>query len=159
MASTGLAQCGRSLKCSAACELSVGARGRPLNLCQSCNNASKICDVQVVYPGAYRCVCVQIKLHHMAVNATAQAGVIGELEGAALLDSSLDPQGAGPAFKVLKQLVSNWLHDAVQNHNRCVRPVSRDVTNLMGSKARAHSVPLPMQLRGCFAAELLAVAV
>jgi hypothetical protein len=54
----------------------------------------------------------------MAVNATAQAGVIGELEGAALLDSSLDPQGAGPAFKVLKQLVSNWLHDAVQNHNR-----------------------------------------
>lgn len=74
--------------------------------------------VQVVYPGAYRCVCVQIKLHHMAVNATAQAGVIGELEGAALLDSSLDPQGSGPAFKVLKQLVSNWLNDAVQNHNR-----------------------------------------
>jgi len=115
--------------------------------------------VQVVYPGAYRCVCVQIKLHHMAVNATAQAGVIGELEGAALLDSSLDPQGAGPAFKVLKQLVSNWLHDAVQNHNRCVRPVSPDVPNSMGSKARAQSVPLPMQLCGCFAAELLAVAV
>lgn len=74
--------------------------------------------LQVVYPGAYRCVCVQIKLHHMAVNATAQAGVLGELEGAALVDSSLDPQGCGPAFKVLKQLVSNWLTDAVQNHNR-----------------------------------------
>ena len=70
-----------------------------------------ICDVQVVYPGAYRCVCVQIKLHHMAVN------------------SSLDPQGAGPAFKVLKQLVSNWLHDAVQNHNRCV---SLDLIHSMG---------------------------
>ena len=55
----------------------------------------------------------------MAVNATAQAGVIEELEGAALHDSSLDPQGSGPAFKVLKQLVSNWLTDAVQNHNRC----------------------------------------
>ena len=54
----------------------------------------------------------------MAVNATAQAGVIEELEGAALHDSSLDPQGFGPAFKVLKQLVSNWLTDAVQNHNR-----------------------------------------
>lgn len=54
----------------------------------------------------------------MAVNATAQAGVLGELEGAALVDSSLDPQGCGPAFKVLKQLVSNWLTDAVQNHNR-----------------------------------------
>ena len=74
----------------------------------------------MVYSGAYRCVCVQIKLHHMAVNATAQAGVIEELEGAALHDSSLDPQGSGPAFKVLKQLVSNWLTDAVQNHNRCV---------------------------------------
>ena len=56
----------------------------------------------------------------MAVNATAQAGVIGELEGAAMLDSSLDPQGSGPAFKVLKQLVANWLNDAVQNQNRCV---------------------------------------
>ncbi len=79
-----------------------------------------MCAVQVVYPGAYRCVCVQIKLHHMAVNATAQAGVLGELEGAALLDSSLDPEGSGAAFKVLKQLVSNWLNDAVQNHNRYV---------------------------------------
>lgn len=74
--------------------------------------------LQVVYSGAYRCVCVQIKLHHMAVNATAQAGVVGELEGAALLDSTLDPQGAGQAFKVLKQLVSNWLADATQNNNR-----------------------------------------
>lgn len=74
----------------------------------------------MVYSGAYRCVCVQIKLHHMAVNATAQAGVIEELEGAALHDSSLDPHGSGPAFKVLKQLVSNWLTDAVQNHNRYV---------------------------------------
>ena len=74
--------------------------------------------LQVVYSGAYRCVCVQIKLHHMAVNATAQAGVIEELEGATLHDSSLDPHGSGPAFKVLKQLVSNWLTDAVQNHNR-----------------------------------------
>lgn len=73
--------------------------------------------MEVVYSGAYRCVCVQIKLHHMAVNATAQAGVIEELEGAALHDSSLDPHGSGPAFKVLKQLVSNWLTDAVQNHN------------------------------------------
>lgn len=74
--------------------------------------------LQVVYPGAYRSVCVQIKLHHMAVNATAQAGVLGEMEGAALLDSTLDPQGAGPAFKVLKQLVTNWLADATQNNNR-----------------------------------------
>ena len=74
--------------------------------------------MQVVYPGAYRCVCVQIKLHHMAVNATAQAGVVGEMEGAALLDSTLDPQGGGQAFKVLKQLVSNWLADATQNNNR-----------------------------------------
>ncbi len=102
----------------------VGARGRTRKLRQSYNNATENCAVQVVYPGAYRCVCVQIKLHHMAVNATAQAGVIGELEGAALLDSSLDPQGAGPAFKVLKQLVGNWLHDAVQNHNRCVKQES-----------------------------------
>ena len=79
-----------------------------------------------MYSGAYRCVCVQIKLHHMAVNATAQAGVIEELEGAALHDSSLDPQGSGPAFKVLKQLVSNWLTDAVQNHNRYAPTLAAD---------------------------------
>ena len=62
----------------------------------------------------------------MAVNATAQAGVIEELEGAALHDSSLDPQGSGPAFKVLKQLVSNWLTDAVQNHNRYAATFTAD---------------------------------
>ena len=68
--------------------------------------SSSLHALQVVYPGAYRCVCVQIKLHHMAVNATAQAGVLGEMEGAALMD------------KVLKQLVTNWLADATQNNNR-----------------------------------------
>ncbi len=109
------------------------------------------CGVQVVYPGAYRCVCVQIKLHHMAVNATAQAGVIGELEGAALLDSSLDPQGAGPAFKVLKQLVSNWLHDAVQHHNRCVKPdfgCSR-FDGLQASRSTCSSANAAMRMLCC----------
>lgn len=28
--------------------------------------------VQVVFPGAYRCVCVQLKIHHLAVNAVCQ---------------------------------------------------------------------------------------
>lgn len=100
--------------------------------------------MQVVYPGAYRCVCVQIKLHHMAVNATVQAGVVGELEGAALLDSTLDPQGAGQAFKVLKQLVSNWLADATQNNNRqaalccCSSCFAIDAGVRLASDAHAH---------------------
>ncbi|DBA81285.1 TPA: hypothetical protein ACH3X2_006902 [Trebouxia sp. C0005] len=97
--------------------------------------------MEVVYPGAYRCVCVQIKLHHMAVNATAQAGVIGELEGAALLDSSLDPQGAGPAFKVLKQLVSNWLHDAVQNHNSYADALLRNLWRWLCSPSAVLASP------------------
>ncbi len=45
------------------------------------------CFAQVCFPGVY-----------LAVSAVLQAGLLGELEGAALLDNQ---QGCGPAFKVL----------------------------------------------------------
>lgn len=72
---------------------------------------------QVVNAGAHRCVCVQLKLYHLAVAAVEKCEALAELEGA----TSVGPApGAGPAFKVLKQLVHNWLLDTVQTGNRCV---------------------------------------
>lgn len=72
--------------------------------------------MQVVASGAHRCVCVQLKLYHLAVAAVEKCEALAELEGAA----SVGPvSGAGPAFKVLKQLVHNWLADTMQTGNRC----------------------------------------
>ncbi|CAL8464190.1 g3725 [Coccomyxa elongata] len=71
--------------------------------------------LEVVNAGAHRCVCVQLKLYHLAVAAVEKCEALAELEGAA----SVGPApGAGPAFKVLKQLVHNWLLDTVQTGNR-----------------------------------------
>jgi hypothetical protein len=53
-------------------------------------------------PGAYRTVCVQLELHHLAVAALDQAAAMAEMEGA----EGLEALGAGaPAFKALRALV------------------------------------------------------
>lgn len=46
-----------------------------------------------------------------------QAGMLGDMEGAASLADSLD---CGPAFKVLQTLVQNWLMAAVRYSSACV---------------------------------------
>jgi len=57
---------------------------------------------QVTCPGAYRTICVQLRLHHLAVAALLKAQELAEMEGA----SGLDGLGAGaPAFGVLRRLV------------------------------------------------------
>lgn len=66
----------------------------------------------MTWSGAYRCVCVRLRLLHLAVNAVCQAGLLGELEGAALAEGQA---GSDPAFKVLRHLVNNWLNDATQH--------------------------------------------
>jgi hypothetical protein len=43
-----------------------------------------------------------------------QAGTIGEMEGAALLD---DQHGCAPAFRVLKNLAQSWMEDATRRSN------------------------------------------
>ena len=48
------------------------------------------CAVQVVFPGAYRCVCVQLKIHHLAVNAVCQVSNVP----AQNLDSLVRPRAA-----------------------------------------------------------------
>lgn len=70
---------------------------------------------QVISSGAYRSVCVQLRLYHLAVAAVERCEALAELEGAAAVGAA---QSAGPAFRVLKQLVHNWLVDTMQNGNR-----------------------------------------
>ncbi|KAK9824549.1 hypothetical protein WJX72_011249 [[Myrmecia] bisecta] len=95
-------------------------------------------SIEVVFPGAYRCVCVRLRLHHLAVNSIIQAALIGELEGAAVLD---DQQGCGPAFRVLKQLVQNWLNDAANFSNMYADTLLRNLWRWLCSPAAGLSSP------------------
>mmetsp|Transcript_42312 Transcript_42312/g.135440 ORF Transcript_42312/g.135440 Transcript_42312/m.135440 type:complete len:1109 (-) Transcript_42312:20-3346(-) len=83
---------------------------------------------ELVFPGSYRGVCIELKINHLAVNAIDKSGQINELEGGVLLgldseagnqllapDSHDEQLGCAPAFKVLKSLVQSWLQDAVSN--------------------------------------------
>ena len=88
---------------------------------------------EVVNPGAYRCVCVEFKAHHLAVCAVANAHLLNDLEQGALL--GYDDRGAAKgghqggdggvrggheaagAFRVLRGLVNNWLVDATERRN------------------------------------------
>ncbi|KMT05520.1 hypothetical protein BVRB_7g176430 [Beta vulgaris subsp. vulgaris] len=87
----------------------------------------------VIYPGAYRKVSVELKIHHLAVNALLKSSLINEIEGTGLhgfeqdTDSDLgisseqysfdEGTSCGPAFRVLKQLVQRCLQDAITSGN------------------------------------------
>ena len=71
--------------------------------------------VQTTTSGSYRNVCVQLRLYNLAVASIERCEALAEMEGSGGI--GVDPL-AGPAFKILKQLVHNWLTDAMQNGNR-----------------------------------------
>ncbi|KAK4492254.1 hypothetical protein RD792_003057 [Penstemon davidsonii] len=87
----------------------------------------------LTYPGAYRKVTVELKIHNLAVNALLKSNQVNEMEGGALfgLDQELNPAAysskeqycfdeatsCAPAFRVLKQLVQRCLADAVTSGN------------------------------------------
>lgn len=85
-----------------------------------CSHSTRVANhvyAQVVYPGAYRSVCVRLEVQHLAVAAVANSALLGELEGAASAESAA---GVGPAFKVLRSLVQTWLQDARDRGSRCL---------------------------------------
>ena len=70
---------------------------------------------QVLRPGAYRCVCVELEVHHLAVAAiTGLDALAGRVGG----DGAAAP--GPPALRVLQRLVEGWLKEAVQHANPCV---------------------------------------
>ena len=76
-------------------------------------NPSLSQSIKLEAPGAYRSICVELKLHHLAVSAVDKAQLLSEMEGASSLESMLGGGGGGgPAFKALKQWVEQWLVDA-----------------------------------------------
>ncbi|XP_057534123.1 DNA polymerase epsilon catalytic subunit A-like [Amaranthus tricolor] len=87
----------------------------------------------LIYPGAYRKVSVELKIHHLAINALLKSGQIKEIEGSGFhgfeqeTDSDLytsseqydfdEATSCEPAFRVLKQLVQRCLQDAITSGN------------------------------------------
>ncbi|KAK6936184.1 DNA polymerase epsilon, catalytic subunit A, C-terminal [Dillenia turbinata] len=94
--------------------------------------ADEVNQPMLTYPGAYRKVSVELKIHHLAVNALLKSNQINEMEGGALFgfdnDMGSGPHNIGqfildetvlcaPAFRVLKQLIQRCLADAVTSGN------------------------------------------
>lgn len=80
---------------------------------------------ELAYPGAYRSVCVTLRLHHLAVAAVEAAEALAEIEGVASLAAGGGEAGggggagggAGGVFKVLRALLGAWIRDATANRN------------------------------------------
>ena len=93
------------------------------------DDALQTVRAEVTAPGAYRCVCVELKAHHLAVCAIANAHLLNDLEQGALLgyDHGSGKAGgesgvrggheAAAAFRTLRELVNNWLVDATERRN------------------------------------------
>ncbi|XP_071723103.1 DNA polymerase epsilon catalytic subunit A-like isoform X1 [Rutidosis leptorrhynchoides] len=91
--------------------------------------ADEACQPLITYPGAYRKVSVELKIHHLAVNALLKCNQVNELEGGALFDQDMefgpyndsssfdDAATSASALRVLKQLVQRCLTDAVTSGN------------------------------------------
>ncbi|CAL55806.1 DNA polymerase epsilon, catalytic subunit A,C-terminal [Ostreococcus tauri] len=81
--------------------------------------------MEVSAPGAYRSVCVELQVHHLAVCAISKSGILNDLEQGALLGFETGTKGttrvggheSAGAFKTLRKLVENWLRDATDRHN------------------------------------------
>ncbi|ESW04397.1 hypothetical protein PHAVU_011G091900 [Phaseolus vulgaris] len=87
----------------------------------------------LTYPGAYRNLTVELKIHHLAVNALLKYSLVNEMEGGTLLgfghehDSgafSMNHQNGfdestscAHAFRVLKQFIQRCLTDTVTSGN------------------------------------------
>ncbi|PHT69169.1 DNA polymerase epsilon catalytic subunit B [Capsicum annuum] len=87
----------------------------------------------LIFPGAYRKVTVELKIHHLSVDALLKSNQVNEMEGGTLfgLDQEVNPTtdftneqyfsdattSCAPAFRVLKQLIQRCITDAVTSGN------------------------------------------
>lgn len=70
---------------------------------------------QVLRPGAYRCVCMELEVQHLAVAAITALEELTVLEGGESGGAAAGP----PALPVLAKLVAAWLKDASERNSRC----------------------------------------
>lgn len=77
----------------------------------------------LTYPGAYRKITIELKIHHLAVNALLKSSHINEMEGGVLSGFETDTtshvgnESFLPAFSVLKQLIGRCISDAMTSGN------------------------------------------
>ncbi|XP_010242612.1 PREDICTED: DNA polymerase epsilon catalytic subunit A-like [Nelumbo nucifera] len=90
--------------------------------------ADEVHQLVLIYPGAYRKVTVELKIHHLAVDALLKSNQVNEMEGGALFGFDQEINSGeqigfdetslcAPAFRVLKQLIQRCLADAVTSGN------------------------------------------
>ncbi|CAN1252331.1 DNA polymerase epsilon catalytic subunit A [Linum perenne] len=93
--------------------------------------ADEVHQPVLVYPGAYRKITVELKIHNLAVDALLKSIQVNEIEGGALLGFEQESTSGGsiyndqyglddvvaPALRVLKDLVQRCLTDAVTSGN------------------------------------------
>ncbi|KAJ1279266.1 hypothetical protein BS78_04G142600 [Paspalum vaginatum] len=92
--------------------------------------ADEVIQPALTYPGAYRRVSVELKIHHLAVNSLLKSSQVDEMEGGSVSsfgDNTPGPHGTEtdfddpslclPAFQVLKQLIQRCISDAVSSGN------------------------------------------
>ncbi|OEL31457.1 DNA polymerase epsilon catalytic subunit A, partial [Dichanthelium oligosanthes] len=93
--------------------------------------ADEVIQPALTYPGAYRRVSVELKIHHLAVNSLLKSSQVDEMEGGSISGFGNDmPPGphatetdfddaslCAPAFQVLKQLIQRCISDAVSSGN------------------------------------------
>ncbi|TQD77364.1 hypothetical protein C1H46_037096 [Malus baccata] len=95
--------------------------------------ADEVCELNFSYPGAYRKITVELKIHHLAVNALLKSNQVNEMEGGSLLGFESDVNSGvhtfdaqvgfdeatscAPTFRVLKQLIQRCLSNAVTSGN------------------------------------------
>ncbi|KAI7983738.1 DNA polymerase epsilon catalytic subunit A [Camellia lanceoleosa] len=95
--------------------------------------ADEVNQPVLTYPGAYRKVTIELKIHNLAVDALLKSNQVNEMEGGALFgfEQDLNPgshifneeccfdeaTSCAPAFRALKQLIQRCLADAVTSGN------------------------------------------
>lgn len=93
--------------------------------------ADEVIQPVLTYPGAYRRVAVELKIHHLTVNSLLKSSQMDEMEGGPIGSFENDmPPGPHatetdfddaslcvPAFQVLKQLIQRCISDAVSSGN------------------------------------------
>ncbi|XP_062219147.1 DNA polymerase epsilon catalytic subunit A-like [Phragmites australis] len=93
--------------------------------------ADEVIQPALTYPGAYRRISVELKIHHLAVNSLLKSSQVDEMDGGSIgcFGSDMapgphaaetdfdDPSLCAPAFQVLKQLIQRCISDAVSSGN------------------------------------------
>lgn len=67
----------------------------------------RLCNVSHSCSGCHRCVCVELKLHFLLLNAVLQAPQLAEAEG-----TDLEQARGGRTIAVLRSLLAGWAADA-----------------------------------------------